>query len=94
MLWIIGFLVLFVALAIPILAIVLDSPVLHRFMEARRGPEGEDVSALGRRLAVLEDEVDELSRAVQSLKDDTQFLQRLIESAEERGHRQLPPSER
>ncbi len=93
MLWAIGFLVLVVFLAIPILAIVLDSPVLNRFVESRRGgqiPPGE-VEDLRKRLGVLEDEVGDLSTSVQTLRDETQFLQRLLESAEEKSAR-LPPA--
>lgn len=90
--WIVGFLIALVALAIPILAIVLDSPALHRFLDARRGETGDAMNELTRRVALLEDEVDEIGRALQGVKDDTQFLQRLLESAEERrAHRELPP---
>jgi predicted nucleic acid-binding Zn-ribbon protein len=70
---------------------VLDSPLLSRLIEARRGgaPPAE-VEDLKRRLASLEDEMDDLGQAVRGLKDETQFLQRLIESAEERS--KLPPA--
>lgn len=90
MMWAIGFLILAVFLAIPILAIVLDSPLLTRLIESRRGgvPAGE-WEDLQRRLSTLEDEVDDLGQAVRGLKDETQFLQRLLESAEERS--KLPP---
>jgi hypothetical protein len=91
MLWAIGFLILAVFLAIPILAIVLDSPLVHRLVESRRPPsldQGE-LADLKRRLATLEDEMDDLGQAVRGLKDETQFLQRLLESVEERS--KLPP---
>lgn len=92
--WIVGFLIALVALAIPILAIVLDSPALHRFLDARRAADGDAVNDLSRRIALLEDEVDEIGRGLQGLKEDTQFLQRLLESADERSaHRELPPPE-
>lgn len=92
MLWAIGFLIVMVALLIPILAIVLDSPALQRFLEARRGgppAEGMLPADLAKRVSLLEDEVDDLGQALRALKDETQFLQRLLESAEER--RSLPP---
>jgi cell division protein FtsB len=92
MLWAIGFLVLVVFLAIPILAIVLDSPALQRFLEARRGGavDAAALEELRKRVAVLEDEVGDLTQATQTLRDETQFLQRLLESAEEKSAR-LPP---
>lgn len=90
MIWAVGFLVLVVLLAIPILAIVLDSPLLARLIESRRGgPAPGELEDLKRRLATLEDEMDDLGQAVSGLKDETQFLQRLLESAEERS--KLPP---
>jgi hypothetical protein len=93
MIWAIGFLIMAVFLAIPILAVVLDSPVVHRFIETRRAAalstsEAED---LRKRIGVLEDEVADLHQHVQGLRDETQFLQRLLESAEEKSAR-LPPA--
>lgn len=92
MLWAIGFLVLAVFLAIPILAIVLDSPALQRFLEARRSGTVDPAALeeLRKRVEVLEDEVGDLTQLTQTLRDETQFLQRLLESAEEKSAR-LPP---
>ena len=92
MLWAIGFLVLAVFLAIPILAIVLDSPALQRFLEARRSGTVDPAALeeLRKRVGVLEDEVGDLTQATQTLRDEAQFLQRLLESAEEKSAR-LPP---
>jgi hypothetical protein len=91
MLWAIGFLILAVFLAIPVLAIVLDSPLVHRLVESRRAGalDPGDVAELKRRLATLEDEMDDLGQSVRALKDENQFLQRLLESLEERS--KLPP---
>jgi cell division protein FtsB len=93
MIWAIGFLILVVFLAIPILAIVLDSPVLHRLIESRRTAALSDGEAadLRQRIGVLEDEVADLHQGVQALRDETQFIQRLLESAEEKSAR-LPPA--
>ena len=93
MFWVIGFLVLVVFLAIPILAIVLDSPALNRFVESRRGDQisASEMEDLRKRLGVLEDEVGDLSTSLQTLRDETQFLQRLLESVEEKSTR-LPPT--
>jgi hypothetical protein len=92
MLWAIGFLVLVVFLAIPILAIVLDSPALHRFLESRRSGvmDAAALEELRKRVGTLEDEVGDLTQLTQTLRDETQFLQRLLESAEEKSAR-LPP---
>lgn len=92
MLWAIGFLVLVVFLAIPILAIVLDSPAFHRFLESRRAGTVDPaaIEELRTRLGTLEDEVGDLTQLTQTLKDETQFLQRLLESVEEKSSR-LPP---
>ena len=92
MLWAIGFLILAVFLAIPILAIVLDSPLVHRLVESRRGAslDAGEAADLKKRLTALEDEMDDLGQAVRGLKDETQFLQRLLESVEERS--KLPPA--
>ena len=85
MFWVVGFLVLLVALLIPILAIVLDAPALRQVLERRYGAgASKEVRELSTKVAALEDELDDLSRAVESLKDETQFLQRLLENPEQR----------
>jgi len=92
MFWVIGFLVLLVALLIPILAIVLDAPALRSMFERRFGsPSSAEIDALNRKVTLLEDEVEDLGRAVQGLKDETQFLQRLLEDGEQRASQRLPP---
>ncbi|HEX9581347.1 MAG TPA: hypothetical protein VF970_09615 [Gemmatimonadales bacterium] len=80
MIWVIGFLILIVALLIPILAIVMDSPALRGALERRLG--SPQIKELSDKVAVLEDEVDDLSRAVQLLREETQFMQRLLEDGE------------
>ena len=84
MLWVFGFLILFVALLIPILAIVLDSPAVRNMLESRRGPRSGQVEELSNRVIMLEDQVDEIGRALEQMREETQFLQRLLESPEER----------
>lgn len=84
MLWAIGFLILIVALMIPVLAIVLDSPALRQVFEHRGTGGRRELDNLSGKLAALEDEVEELSRAVELLKEETQFLQRLLENSEQR----------
>ena len=94
MLLIIGFIVVMVALMIPILAIVLDSPFVHKLAESRRSSAtgSGDADDLVKRLDVLEDEVADLGNAMRQLKDETQFLQRLLEAAEEKSQKLPPPS--
>jgi hypothetical protein len=92
MLWATVFLILFVALMIPILAIVLDAPVLRNLMESRHGVEPGKVADLDRKVALLEDQVDDLGRAVESLKEENQFLHQLLENPARPEPRQLPPN--
>jgi hypothetical protein len=86
MFWAIGFLVLLVALLIPILAIVLDAPAMRHLLERRFGDQtsDRDLKQLTGRVAQLEDDLEDLGRSVQMLKDETQFLQRLLENPEQR----------
>jgi len=94
MLWVVGFLILLVALLIPILAIVLDSPAVRNLLEARHGPKPGRLEELGQKVALLEDQVDELGRTVESLKEESQFLHQLLENPEQRPapRRLSPPS--
>lgn len=84
-------LVLLVALLIPILGIVIDSPIGRAI--ARRLEGAEQVPAalgdLARKVELLESEMDDLTRTVQNLQEENQFLQRLIEEGPQRPS--LPP---
>lgn len=86
MFWVIGFLVLLVALLIPILAIVLDAPAMRHMLERRYSDQtsGRDLKELTGRVTQLEDDLEDLGRSVQTLKDETQFLQQLLENPEQR----------
>ena len=84
-------LVLLVALMIPIIGIVLDSPVgraLGRRLEgpAEQAPPG--LAELTKRVEVLEAELEETQRAVKAVEEENQFLQRLLE---DQSGRSLPP---
>jgi hypothetical protein len=85
---------LLVALCIPIVAILLDSPVgraLAARLERLPSPKPDDagtVAELERRLHLLEGDVEILHHTVTQLREESQFLQSLLE--EQRG-RQLPP---
>jgi hypothetical protein len=72
--------ILLVALLIPILGIIVDSPIgraLARRLEGPRDiPPGLD--ELAKKVDLLEAEVDDLNRSVQALQDENTFLQRLL----------------
>ncbi len=83
--------VLLVALMLPILSIVLDSPFGRALARRVDGPETAPppVADLAKRVDLLESEIEDLTRAVEGLKDENAFLQRLIEDAPVRPA--LPP---
>ncbi len=95
MLLVIGFLILFVALMIPILAIVLDSPAVKHFFERSggRGAGGtRELAELSHKVALLEDQVDDLGRSLDNMKEEQQFLHQLLENPERsRPPKRLPP---
>ncbi|HKT58959.1 MAG TPA: hypothetical protein VJQ46_02845 [Gemmatimonadales bacterium] len=71
---------LLVALLIPILGIVVDSPIGRALARRLEGPQETppDVAALAKRVELLEAEVDDLSRTLQTLQDENAFLQQLL----------------
>jgi hypothetical protein len=71
---------LLVALLIPILGIVVDSPIGRALARRLEGPQTTppDVAALAKRVELLEAEVDDLNRNLQTVQDETAFLQRLL----------------
>ena len=85
---------LLVALLIPILGIVVDSPIGRALARRLEGPQETppDVLALAKRVELLEAEVDDLNRGVQSLQDENAFLQRLL--ADPSSRPTLPPPPR
>jgi hypothetical protein len=82
--------IMLVALMIPIFGIVVDSPIGRAIARRLEGPEAvpANLTELGRKVEVLEAEVDDLARAVESLREENQFLQRLLEDS---GRNALPP---
>ena len=79
--WIV-LLVLLVALMIPIVGIVIDSPIGRALARRLEGPEQAPpgLRELAKKVELLEAEVDDLTRAVKGLEEENQFLQRLLES--------------
>src|SRR4029078_2531000 len=86
-------LILLVALLIPILGIVVDSPIGRALARRLEGPQETppDGLALAKRVELLEAEVDDLSRGVQSLQDENAFLQRLLADPSSRSTLPPPP---
>ena len=84
---------LLVALLIPILGIVVDSPIGRALARRLEGPQETppDVLALAKRVELLEAEVDDLSRSLQSIQDENAFLQRLLSDPSPRSTLPPPP---
>ena len=72
--------VLVIALMVPVLAILFDSPIGRALARRLGGPEEATpgLTELARKVEMLEAEVDDLTRGVQSLREDNTFLQRLL----------------
>ena len=84
-------LLVLVALLIPILGIVVDSPIGRAFARRLEGPQEipPALTELAKKIELLEADVDDLTRSVQALQDENVFLQRLLEDAPQRVT--LPP---
>jgi uncharacterized SAM-binding protein YcdF (DUF218 family) len=84
-------LILLVALLIPIIGIVVDSPIGRALARRLEGPQEipPALSELAKKVELLEAEVDDLTRSVQALQDENVFLQRLLEDPPQRVT--LPP---
>lgn len=84
-------LILLVALLIPIIGIVVDSPIGRAIARRLEGPQATPpaLADLAKKVDLLEAEVDDLMRSVQGLQDENAFLQRLLEDQPQRST--LPP---
>ena len=84
-------LILLVALLIPIMGIVVDSPIGRALARRLEGPQEipPALTELAKKIELLEAEVDDLTRSVQALQDENVFLQRLLEDPRQRAT--LPP---
>jgi outer membrane murein-binding lipoprotein Lpp len=74
-------LAIFVALMIPLAAVILDSPVVRSWADRRQGLKEVpgDVKDLVSKVNVLENELEAMSRQIGQLQESQQFLQRLLE---------------
>lgn len=87
-------LIILVALMIPVVGILVDSPI-GKAVARRIGGEDRvppDLAALVRKVELLEGDVDDLSRSVEQLREENQFLQRLIED-QPPSRSTLPPAD-
>jgi uncharacterized SAM-binding protein YcdF (DUF218 family) len=84
-------LILLVALLIPIIGIVVDSPIGRALARRLEGPQQTPLALteLAKKVELLEAEVDDLMRSVQTLQEENTFLQRLLEDPAQRST--LPP---
>ena len=86
-------LIFILVLLIPILAIVLDSPVgraLARRLEGQGLSSGAD-NMTSERLSYLEGEVERLTTEVRKLEEESQFLNKLL--TDRPGSQMLPPGD-
>jgi hypothetical protein len=86
-------LILIVALLIPIMGILIDSPIGRALARRLEGPAqaAPEVAELAKKIELLEAEVDDLARSVQTLQDENAFLQRLLEEPTQRATLPPPP---
>ena len=85
--------ILLVALLIPIIGIVVDSPIGRALARRIEGPQQvpPTLTDLAKKVDLLEAEVDDLARSVQTLQDENAFLQRLLEEPSQRATLPPPP---
>ena len=72
----------FVALMIPVVAILVDSPLgrsMARRLEGGASDGNTAVQDLHRKVELLEGEVEDLNRTLTGMKDELQFVHRLLE---------------
>ena len=86
-------LILLFALLIPIIGIVVDSPIGRALARRLEGPQATPpaLSELAKKVELLEAEVDDLMRSVQGLQDENAFLQRLLQDPAQRSTLPPPP---
>ena len=91
-----GYIILILALMIPLIAVVLDSHLGRALADyiLKRGSNAADLEAgANKRLAALETEVERLNAEVLRLEEETTFLHRLLESKPQTKPQLLPGSE-
>jgi hypothetical protein len=88
-------LVVFLALLIPIAAIVLDSPVVRSFVLRGRGEDivPPDVKELADKVSLLESDLDELKGEIKRLAEGQEFQRHLLEKRQDEPARLPKPKE-
>jgi hypothetical protein len=86
-------LILIVALLIPIMGIVVDSPIGRAIARRLEGPQATPpgLAELAKKVDLLEADVDDLTRSVQTLQDENAFLQQLLADSSPRSTLRPPP---
>ena len=86
-------LILIVALLIPIIGIVVDSPIGRAIARRMEGPKATPpaLAELAKKVELLEADVDDLTRSVQTLQDENAFLQQLLADSSPRSTLPPPP---
>ncbi len=85
-------LIILAVLLVPIMAILIDSPIGRALARRVEGPveaAPPPVLELARKVELLEAEMDDLHRTVEQLQEENQFLQKLLEDGGRRSS--LPP---
>lgn len=87
-------LVILALLLVPVMAILIDSPIGRALARRVEGPidaAPPPVLELAKKVQLLEAEMDDLNRAVERLQEENQFLQKLLEDGGRRSA--LPPGD-
>ena len=75
--------ILIVALLIPVVAILVDSPlgksVARRMEGGGRDGASPELRDMQRKVELLETEIEDLTRSVTGMREELQFMQRLLE---------------
>lgn len=75
-------------LFVPILAILIDSPIGRAMARRLEGPSEvapPPLVDLAKKVELLESEIDDLHRSVEALQEENQFMQKLLQNAPRRG---------
>jgi len=86
MFWALGFLILFMALLIPILAIVMDSPLTRNLL----GSDPRRMDEIMERVQNLEDEIAQLGHSLEELREEAEFVHRMLKNPD-RPERAIEP---
>ena len=87
-------LIVLVALMIPVVAILADSPIGRALGRRLEGPADSPTALLdvARKVEQLEGEVEDLQAALEGIREENRFLQRLLEDQSARRSTLPPPA--